>query len=175
LRGVTVPGGGTRSFPFDEVVPTRDALAIEVVVTRGRLGAHVEDLLDPLGPGRVLREWIPAQPTPATSSYVVGIGGGGGGRVLTLANPTEDEVRVETRLVTGTSEFVPAGAEELRVRPRSVLEVDLTRLLGSRVARGTLALLVEATGPVTARLRSTIGGELAAAVAGEPVEEATGI
>src|SRR5690606_30456188 len=112
---------------------------------------------------------------PAERSYVVGVGDARGGRVLTVANPGDDEVRLETRLVTGTSEFVPAGSEELRIRPQSVLEVDLTRLLGSRVARGTRALLVEATGPVTAALRSTAGGDLSSAVAGAPVEEAAGI
>lgn len=176
LRGVTVPGGSTRTYAFDEVVPMRGALAIRVVVTRGRLGAHVEDLLDPVGRDSAMREWLPGQAAPAERSYVVGVGGEArGGRVLTVANPGDDEVRLETRLVTETSEFVPAGSEELRIRPRSVLEVDLTRLLGSRVARGTRALLVEATGPVTAALRSTAGGDLSSAVAGALVEEAAGI
>ena len=40
LRGVTVPGGRTMRFDLADIVPNRDELALQVLVSRGRLGVE---------------------------------------------------------------------------------------------------------------------------------------
>ena len=118
LRGVRVPGGGTVSFDLSDVAPNRDALAAQVLVSRGRLASSVVDVLDPVGRDKPVREWLPAQDAPAPTSYVVGVGAGPADRVLTLANPGDSEVRVELELVSEESEFAPSGLRGGAARAR---------------------------------------------------------
>lgn len=169
LRGVRVPGGRSTSFDLSEVTPNRDALAMRVSVSRGRLAASVVDVLDPVGRDRPVREWLPAQATPAATSYVVGVGAGPADRTLTLANPGDSEVRVALKLVSEESEFAPSGLEEVALAPASVTEIDLGGVLRGRTAEGVQALRLEATGPVTASLRMQAPGDLAFAAAGPTV------
>ena len=169
LRGVRVPGGGTVSFALSDVAPNRDALAAQVLVSRGRLASSVVDVLDPVGRDKPVREWLPAQDAPAPTSYVAGVGAGPADRVLTLANPGDSEVRVKVELVSEESEFAPSGLREVRLAPASVSEVDLAGVLRGRTAEGVQALRVEATGPVTAALRIRSADDLAFSVAGAPV------
>ncbi|MBS2939049.1 hypothetical protein KDN32_15015 [Nocardioides sp. J2M5] len=174
LRGIRVPGARSVSFDLAEVAPNRDALALRVQVSRGRLGSSVVDVVDPLGRDRPVREWLPAQDAPATTSYIAGVGTGAADRTLTLANPGDDEVRVELRLVSDESEFAPAGFEEVTLAPASVAEVDLGGVLRGRTAVGVQALRLDATGPVTAGLRTRTPRDLALSVAGPVVESSTG-
>ena len=179
LRGLRVPGGRSATFALADVVPSRDALALGVSVSRGRLGASVVDVIDPVGRPRPVREWLPAQAEPSESSYVVGVGtapaGSVAGRFLTVANPGDSEVRVELRLVGLDSEFAPAGVEELRLAPESVQEVDLGRVLRGRVAEDVQGVLLDATAPVTATLRTHVSDDLALAVAGPGVDSEAGV
>ena len=175
LRGVRVPGGRSTSFDLSEVVPSRDALALRVSVSRGRLAASVADVVDPVGRDRPVREWLPAQATPASTSYVAGIGTTAADRVLSLANPGDSEVRVALELVSEESEFAPSGLEEVTLDPASVREVDLSRVLRGRNLTGVQALRVEATGPVTATLRTRTPADLALTPAGPTVEGDTAV
>lgn len=169
LRGIRVPGARSTSFDLSEITPTRDALALRVSVSRGRLAASVVDVLDPVGRGRPVREWLAAQAAPAATSYVVGVGAAPADRTLTLANPGDSEVRVALKLVSEESEFVPAGVEEVALAPASVTEVALGGVLRGPTAEGVQALRLEATGPVTASLRMQTPGDLAFAAAGPTV------
>ena len=175
LRGVRVPGGRATSFDLSEVAPNRDALAVQVLVSRGRLASSVVDVLDPLGRDRPVREWLPGQVAPAATSYVVGVGTTPADRTLTLANPGDSEVRVALKLVSGESEFAPSGVEEVTLAPASVSEVDLSRVLRGRTAEGVQALRLEATGPVTASLRTQTPGDLAFSTAGSTVSSETAV
>ena len=175
LRGIRVPGGRTTTYDLSEVAPNRDALALRVQVSRGRLVPSVVDVVDPLGRDRPVREWLPAQDAPATTSYVTGVGTGAADRTLTLANPGDSEVRVGLKLVSEESEFAPSGFEEVTLPPASVTEVDLGGVLRGRTAEGVQALRLEATGPVTASLRVRTARDLALSVAGPTVETATGV
>lgn len=175
LRGIRVPGGRTTTYDLSEVAPNRDALALRVQVSRGRLVPSVVDVVDPLGRDRPVREWLPAQDAPATTSYVTGVGTGAADRTLTLANPGDSEVRVGLKLVSEESEFAPSGFEEVTLSPASVTEVDLGGVLRGRTAEGVQALRLEATGPVTASLRVRTARDLALSVAGPTVETATGV
>ena len=175
LRGVRVPGGRSTSFDLSEVTPNRDALAIQVRVSRGRLASSVVDVVDPVGRDRPVREWLPAQAAPAATSYVGGVGTGAADRTLTLANPGDSEVRVALELVSGESEFAPSGFEEVTLAPASVSEVDLGGVLRGRTAEGVQALRLEATGPVTASLRTQAPGDLGFSVPGSTVSSETAV
>ena len=159
LRGVRVPGGRSTSFDLSEVVPNRDALALRVSVSRG-LGR------EPLAHRAV---------APASTSYVAGIGTTAADRVLSLANPGDSEVRVALELVSEESEFAPSRLEEVTLDPASVREVDLSRVLRGRNLTGVQALRVEATGPVTATLRTRTPADLALTPAGPTVEGDTAV
>ncbi|PVG83095.1 hypothetical protein DDE18_07135 [Nocardioides gansuensis] len=174
LRGVTVAGGRTERFDLARLVPTRDELALRVRVPRGRLGVHVVDVVDELGLGARSQDWLPAQAEPLTTSHLLGLGSSPGGRVLSVANPGDSEARVQIDLLTRASAFAPAGVEELRVPPGSVVTTDLGRLLSSRVAQGALGLRLTATQPVTSSLRTLAAGDLSHAVPGEPLEGRAG-
>lgn len=169
LRGIRVPGGRSTSFDLSEVTPNRDALAMRVSVSRGRLASSVVDLLDPVGRDQPVREWLPAQSAPAETSYVVAVGTTPADRTLTLANPGDSEVRVVLKLVSEESEFAPAGVEELTLAPTSVSEIDLSGVLRGRTAEGVQALRIDATGPVTASLRTQTPGDLSFVAAGPTV------
>jgi len=175
LRGIRVPGGGSASFDLAAVAPHRDALALQVLVSRGRLGSSVVDVLDPVGRDKPVREWLPAQDAPAATSYLVGVATTPADRTLTLANPGDSQVRVALKLVSDESEFAPSGLEQVTLPPASVEEVDLSGVLRGRTAAGVQAVKVEATGPVTATLRSRTPSDLAFSVAGAPVAGETGI
>lgn len=166
LRGVTVPGRGVATFDLAEVIPSRELMALRVQVTRGRLGAHVVDRVEEIGGGAASAGWLPAQPGPATTSYLLGIGDRAE-RSLVLANPGDDEARAELRVVTRRSEFTPAGAEEVRIEPGTIEVVDVGDLFAGRTAEAAVGLRVESTVPVTATLRAAGDGSLTHAVAGE--------
>ncbi|CAM3893080.1 DUF5719 family protein [Nocardioides zeicaulis] len=175
LRGIRVPGGRSTTYDLSEVAPSRDALAVRVQVSRGRLVPSVVDVIDPLGRDRPVREWLPGQDAPATTSYVAGVGTGAADRTLTLANPGDSEVRVGLKLVSADSEFAPSGFEEVTLPAASVTEVDLGGVLRGRTAEGVQALRLDATGPVTAGLRVRTPQDLALSVAGPTVDDATGV
>ncbi len=175
LRGVTVPGGRMMSFDLADVVPTRDDLALRVVISRGRLGVDVVDRVDELGRGVRSQEWLTAQGEPLSTGYLLGLGGKRGERVLVLANPGDSEARVGLKVVTKESEFSPADADEIRVAPGTTETVDLTGILAARTAGGAVGLRIDATAPVSAGLRSLAGGDLSHAVAGELIESRAAI
>lgn len=170
LRGVTIPGGQTVRFDLVDVVPTRDELALQVLVSRGRLGVAVVDRVDELGRGARSRDWLASQAVADTSPYLLGLGGKAGERTLVVANPGDSEVRVGLEVVGRESEFAPAGTEEIRVAPGSTETIDVTELLRGGAARGALGLRLDATLPVTATLRTVAGRDLSHAVAGARIE-----
>jgi hypothetical protein len=170
LRGVTVPGGRTLRFNLADVVPSRDELALQVLVSRGRLGVHVEDQVDEVGGGVRSRDWLPGQSEPDTSAYLLGLGGKSGERMLVVANPSDSEARVRLEVITKESQFAPADLDEIRVAPRSTRAVDLTELLAGRTTRGATGLVLDATAPVTAGLRTVAAGDLSHSVAGARIE-----
>jgi hypothetical protein len=169
MRGVTVPGGRTVRFDLAAEAPDRADLALRVVVSRGRLGAHVVDVVDELGRGARSRDWLPSQPAPATTSYLMGLGGKPGDRVLAVANPGDDEVRVALRVVSRGSEFAPTGTEELTVPPGATGTLDLTGVLRSKAARGAIGVRLDSSSPVTASLRTLAAGDLSHAVVATPL------
>ena len=97
LRGVTVPGGKAMRFDLAAIVPNRDELALQVLVSRGRLGVDVVDQVDELGRGPSSRDWLASQSEAGTTAYLLGLGGKPAERTLVLANPGDSEARVDLR------------------------------------------------------------------------------
>lgn len=159
LRGLTVQGGRTVEVDLAEAVPTRAELALAVVVSRGRLGVTVTDSIPELGTRDLTRDWLPASGKPATEQLLLGLVAGAGSDTLGLANPGEDEVRVEIRIVTEDASFVPEGLGEVAVAPGSLESVPLTDQLRDEIGAGAVGLEVRSTGPVAAGLASVVDGD----------------
>lgn len=174
LRGIRVPGKSSREFDLGTVAPSRQDLALRVQVARGRLGASVLDVADPVGAGAVVRSRMTGQPEPATTSYLPGVGGDWRDTTLSVANPGDDEARVSLKLVSARSEFAPEGVEEVRVAPGSVAQVDLGDVLAGPAGGDTLGLRLDASAPVTADVRGTREGGPVHAVTGTPLDERGG-
>lgn len=171
LRGVLVPGGESRRLALAELIPRDGELALKVTTTRGRLTAAVEDTEDRLGSAVPTTDWLGGQPAPETTSTLLGVPGGNGPRTLVVANPGDDELRAQVRIVTADSVFAPEGLDEVRVAPRATARVQLSAELRAAVADGAYGLQVTASGPVTAGLRSVVSGDV---VRSAPVERLTG-
>ncbi|WP_435742978.1 DUF5719 family protein [Nocardioides sp. SYSU DS0663] len=164
LRGVSVPGGEALRLDLAEIVPRRDELALRVTTQRGRVHASVLDTVDELGAGVRAQEWLSGQAEPQAESTLLGLPAGPGARTLLLANPGDSEVRAAIRVVGEQSVFTPEGMKEVRVGPQSVERVDLGVALAGVARDGAIGLQVSATAPVTATLRSFVGGDLSHAV-----------
>lgn len=176
LRGVSVPGGRSVRLDLADLVPRTDELALQVVTARGRLGATLLDRYDRPGRDRLTSDWLPAQLAPATSTLLLGLAPGDGKRTLALANPGDDEVRAELKVVDAESVFAPDGAEPIRVPPRSVVRVTVSSIVNAAVRQGAVGLELTSSGPVTASLRSVVANDLSTASAGVALgAEATAI
>lgn len=175
LRGVSVPGGTSTRLDLGEIVPRRGELVLQVGTSRGRLAVNVIDTYDELGSGPQVREWLPPQDMPATSSLLLGLARGTGERTLVLANPGANELRATMQIVTPRSVFTPAGSEPVRVPPGTTKQVRIDDMLTDATSRGAIGLLVEATEPMTTTLRQVVGGDLSLVAPASEVAEATGL
>ena len=80
--------------------------------------------------------------------------------MLTLVNPGRSEARVTVRLAGQRSTFAPAGVEEIRVPAGRVVVTDLSAALKKLTSSEDVSLVVDATAPVAAGLRSLVAGDL---------------
>ena len=175
LHGVSVPGGSDVRLDLGRLAPRRGDLALHVVTERGRIAASVLDGSDQLGGGASSQDWLPGQPVAGTDNFLLGLPPGAGERTLTLANGGDSEVRAQVRLVTEDSVFTPEGVAPVRVPPQTAVQVSLSSVLGSSAADGAIGLEVGASGPVSATLRSLVGGDLAHATAGPALRSGTSV
>lgn len=165
LRGLSLPGGETQRLDLGSVVPRRGQLLLNVVVSRGRLGAAMVDEIPSIGAREATSAWLPASPEPATESLLLGLvadadPGPETTDTLVIGNPGDNEVRAELRMVTEDAVFVPEGLEEVRIDPGSTETVTLTETLRAQIKEGALGVLVTASDPVTATLSSVVDGDL---------------
>ncbi|WP_408896330.1 DUF5719 family protein [Nocardioides sp. R1-1] len=153
LRGIQVPGHGVQRIDLAASAPRREITAAHVTVTRGRVTVTARTTRDQLGAGRATTDFLPAQPDPATENLILGLPAGAGNPTLVVANPGDDEVRAEVRLVTAESTFTPTGAPDVAVPPHALREVDLGALLAGESAAGVVGVVVESADPVVASVR----------------------
>ena len=170
LRGIRVPGRSSVELDLATITPRRTELGLRVLVSRGRLTSAVRDTVDRLGTGPLATDWIAPQAGPVTSGTVLGLPRGDGTRRLTLINGGDSEARVDVRVVSPESTFVPEGLEEINVPPQSVRSISLDAVLAPEVRAGALGIYFESTYPVAASLQSFVGGDLAVAATGSELE-----
>ena len=175
LRGVSVPGHSSIRLDLGQVSPRRGELALHVVTSRGRLAATVLDSSDELGRGQASQDWLPAQQAPSTDNFLLGLGAGPGGRLLTLANDADSEVRATVRFVSEESVFAPEGINEVRVPPQGVARLALSAALQSAIDKGVVGVEVTSEQPLTATLRTFAGGDLSHAVAGPQIRSGASV
>lgn len=158
-RGLTIVGGKSSTLALEKLAPHARELAVRVVVSRGRLAASMRDEHGKVG--EALRsDALPSGAPPADLQVLPALTRKASSRVLTLVNPGRDEIRVAVRIAGARSTFDPNGVEEIRVPAGRVVVTDLTRALEELTAAEDVALVVQATGPVAAGLRSTVAGDL---------------
>lgn len=173
FQGIAVPGRGTVRLDLATLLPRRSQLALHVTSDRGRIAAAVLDTYDALGPTPAISDYLPGQAAPASTLWLLGLPGSAGGRVLSVANPGTDAVRVTLKLVTPDSVFTPSAAQEIVVDPQTIATVDLRAVLDTKAAADAFGVQVNATGAVTASLRSTAADDLALTVPATVVSEET--
>jgi hypothetical protein len=160
LRGIAVPGHASQVIDLGKVVPTQSALALHAVVERGQVAIAVRDRAAQLVGTGFDEDWLPAEARPSSSSLLLGLASGSGSRQLTVANPGNLEVTASVRLVSANSIYTPDGAPTLDIGPESVRRIDVAKLLQDAGADGALGIQIEASGAVTASLRSVVGGDV---------------
>jgi hypothetical protein len=152
LHGITIPAHRTVRLDLGKIVPKRVLLSAQVAVTRGRLAVHVLDTRTDLATHRSVREWLPPQAAPALELRMLGLPTGPGRRTLQLANPGEDVVRADVRIITGDTTFAPSALTTITVQPGSTTAVPMTKVLALALADGALGIQVTADAPVVASL-----------------------
>jgi hypothetical protein len=175
LRGIAVEGHSHVRLDLGAVVPRTGDLALHAVVQRGQLGIAVRDRGERLTGGTTTEDWLPAQPRPARRNLLLGVQPGSGRHTLTVANDSDDQVTARLRLVTDGSVFAPSGVEPIVVPPHSVARTFLDDLLAGDVAEDAVGVEVDADRPVTASLRSVVGGDLSILTPGRRVLTATAV
>ncbi len=156
LRGITIPGHKTITLDLARIVPRRPLLTAHVVVSRGRLAVDVLDTATDLATKKAQSEWLPRQLAPELDNLLLGLPTGTGTRVLQLANPSEDVVRAQVRIVTGDTSFVPAGMKPVTIAPGSTTSVSLTSELGKALGDGAIGVSVQASSPITTSLVTSL-------------------
>ena len=164
LHGITIPAHRTVRLDLGRIAPRRMLLSAQVQVTRGRLGVHVLDSRTDLVTHKVVREWLPRQEEPALDNQMLGLPAGNGTRTLQLANPGEDVVRAQVRIVTGDTSFAPAGVPPVTIRPGSTTSVSLTKVLAKALADGAVGVEVKADAPVLASVLTRLATDEAVTV-----------
>ncbi len=132
VRGVTVPGGTATAIDLAETAPDRSELTVHVTVTRGRLGAS---MVNRIADDRSYADWLPPQAEPASSTVLLGLAAGRGERQLVVANPSDDQARVQIKVIGSDSTFAALGLDELSIPPQSVSVTDVGDVVGDAVAK----------------------------------------
>lgn len=164
LRGVAVPGGASRTIDLQDLMPQGGSLAIHASVVRGQVAVDVRDRSGQVSGGTPSEEWLGGQELPARQNLLVGYPAQAQSRTLAIANPGESQVTATVKLVTPDAVLTPSGAPQVSIPPESVATVRLQDLLAQPVAKDAYGVEVDASGSVTATLRSITGGDLAETV-----------
>jgi hypothetical protein len=164
LRGITIPAHRTVRLDLGRIAPRRSLLSAQVNVTRGRLAVHVLDSRTDLVTHKTVREWLPSQLVPSEDNQLLGLPLGRGSRRLQLANPGDDVVRAEVKVITRDTSFAPAGLGPVTIQPGATTSVSLTQVLARTLGDGAVGIEVVADAPVVASVLTRLATDEAVTV-----------
>jgi hypothetical protein len=164
LHGITIPAHRTVTLDLGAIVPRRMLLSAQVQVSRGRLAVHVLDRRTDLATHKTHTEWLPAQQTPALENRMYGLPTGPGHRTLQIANPGEEVVRAQIKVITGDTTFAPSGLDTVSVPPGTTASVPMTQVLAQPLRDGAVGVEVVADGPVTSSVLTQLATDEALTV-----------
>lgn len=147
LEGVVVPRGQSVRVPISVHVPTATAVAATFVATQGRVRASANLThggREQMAPAEA-RNTLAFAGVPASSKVR-----------LVLFNPGRETVDVTVSALGVRGRFTPEGGE-VSIDPGVTVELDLTDPLNGE----SVALLVEASGPVAGAVDATAGADRA--------------
>ena len=151
-RGLVVPASSRTVVRLDVLAPGVKATALHVIARSGRVGASVEDQ-QLSGLNVIGTDWIPAAAPPSTDVYVPGVMPGKGARVLSIAAPGQTDATVNLRVLTPSGSFAPADRSTITVPGQSVVNLDLSSVIGQVPA----TLQLSSSVPVVAGMREFFG------------------
>ncbi len=174
LRGVLVPGGATRRLELATLLPQEGELALQVSTTRGRLTASVEDTEDRLGSAEPVTDWLGGSVRAAGDQHAPRAAVRTGSAQPGAREPRRRRAPRRAADRHRRLGLRPCqGLDEVRIAPRSTTRVPLSNQLQGAMADGAYGVQIDATGPVTASLRSVVRRDVSHAVPADPVSGRT--
>lgn len=167
LLGIVVGARSTTDVDLARETPLLGALSLRAVVVRGQVAVQVRNQRRQLAGPVVSRGWQARQSEPQLTNQILGIDGTD--VTVTVANPADQPASVTVELVTPQSVIAPTGAAPIRVRPGATARVDLSRLLSTKVAKGTVGLSLTSDLPVVVGAQAQNGPHTVYFSAAEPV------
>ena len=149
-RGIVVPARGTSELFLRQVAPNLRDIALHVESTGGRVAAAVRSNASSAGKPLGV-DWLNESAAPATMSFVPAVAPGKGGRILSIANPTDLQATVSLTINGPNGPFKPAGLETVTVDAGAVKTVALDKVLNGDAS----AITLTSDQPVTAAMRAT--------------------
>lgn len=133
-RGLTVPGGTTRTIALETMVNSPDPFGVEVSTTRGRISAVARHrTFDGVSVSGA--DWQTSAAEPATDQVIAAIPSGAGERTLAVTNPGNRRTTVKVEALGAAGTFQPADAAQVEVNGESTTSVRLDQALdGEAVA-----------------------------------------
>lgn len=146
-RGIALAPMSRRSLDLARLAPGLGNAAVQVRTQRGRVVAAIRttrvDGVTPAG-----SEWVSPSTPPSTDVVVNGGLGGGGQRVLVIANPGRREALVQVQALSASGPFRPTALRDLQVKPGAVLVTDVASVADGESTSFRLASTVPVTGGV---------------------------
>ncbi|WP_427884948.1 DUF5719 family protein [Kribbella sp. GL6] len=149
-RGIVVPAHGTAQLYLRQVAANLRDVALHVESTGGRVAAAVRSNAS-AGNTPVGVDWLNTSAAPATMVFVPAVAPGGGGRILSIANPSDLQATAGLTINGPNGPFKPAGLETVSVPAGSVRSISLDKVLNGDAS----AITITSDQPVTAAMRAT--------------------
>lgn len=155
LRGLSLGSGKSMKLNLAEVAPSEGDLAVSVTTSRGLVSVSTTDSWLQQAIAKPRSEWVPAQPEPGRSMVVLGSPDKPDSANLLVANPSSTEAIVKIEGVGATGTFAPKDVATFNVAPGAVGSAPLKEVFDGKPA----AIRVSSQVPVTATVRSVVGGD----------------
>ncbi|WP_328523657.1 DUF5719 family protein [Kribbella sp. NBC_00359] len=147
-RGIVVRARQTTELFLGQVATNLRDVALHVESTGGRVSPALRDnASNGTKPAGV--DWLNPSAPPATKVFVPAVAPGAGGRILSIANPSDLQATASLTVHGPNGPFKPAGLETVQVDAGSVKTVMLDPVLNGDPS----AITVTSDQPVTASMR----------------------